>query len=233
VKTTKEIIPVLHMSNKDNLNHNISIIKSLNIKKIFIINHDYQTLDEIKEEYNYIKSKIKNIWIGINCLTSCETKIFTELSNERFFPDAVWIDNSAIQNSYGTKNRDKIYESYLEYKEKGFQGRYFGGFAFKYQKQPLNLEKATIEATDFIDIITTSGNGTGVKADIEKIKTIYKNVNNKNDIAIASGITPDNIKDYIPFINYFLIATGISESFYRLSLEKTKQVINTLNQFKK
>ena len=32
-------------------------------------------------------------------------------------------------------------------------------------------------------------------------------------LAIASGLTPENIAAYLPYANYFLVATGISRSF--------------------
>lgn len=49
----------------------------------------------------------------------------------------------------------------------------------------------------------------------------------KFHLAIASGITPENIQDYLDFAGCFLVATGISKSFEELDRDKTCALVST------
>ena len=95
-----------------------------------------------------------------------------------------------------------------------WKGLYFGGVAFKYQKRVNNILLATKIACRYMDVITTSGNGTGVSAEPEKINLMSPIVQKYNKkLGIASGITINNIEDY-KSVNYYLVATGISKDFF-------------------
>ena len=116
-----------------------------------------------------------------------------------------------------------------------WKGLYFGGVAFKYQKPVNDLIKATKIACKYLDVITTSGTGTGIAAEPKKITTMAKIIKKKNKtLAIASGITIDNIKNY-KYVKYFLVATGISKDFFTFNSSLVKELsdkINELNQLK-
>ena len=47
-------------------------------------------------------------------------------------------------------------------------------------------------------------------------------------LAIASGITPANIADYLPVSDCYLVATGISKTFEELDITLTTQLICTV-----
>jgi predicted TIM-barrel enzyme len=91
---------------------------------------------------------------------------------------------------------------------------------------------ATQIACHYMDVVTTSGSGTGMAAEPEKIKTmstVAKKYNKK--LGIASGITPNNIKDY-ESVTYFLVATGISKDFHTfnpLLVKELSEKIHKLN----
>jgi len=57
-------------------------------------------------------------------------------------------------------------------RQTAWEGLYFGGVAFKYQEQPNNLAVAIENAKEYLDVITTSGPGTGKSIDLDKIKRI-------------------------------------------------------------
>ena len=78
-------------------------------------------------------------------------------------------------------------------------------------------------AIKYIDVITTTGDRTGSPADLNKIKTMYKSANG-HPLAIASGIDIDNVKSYLPYIEWFLVATQISIDIYNLNPILVKQM---------
>jgi len=83
-----------------------------------------------------------------------------------------------------------------------------------------------------MDVVTTSGPGTGKAADIEKIKRIKLAMKN-HPLGIASGVTAQNVRTYMEYADFILVATGISDSFTELSESKTKELVGIIDEFKK
>ena len=50
-------------------------------------------------------------------------------------------------------------------------------------------------------------------------------------LAIASGITPDNVTDYLPYSYAYLVATGIGKSFDELDPILTQKLIGTVRTY--
>ena len=65
---------------------------------------------------------------------------------------------------------------------------------------------------------------TGVSADLTKVKSMKESIADY-PLALASGLTPNNIKDYLPYISYGLVSTGISSSFHELDSTLTAQLM--------
>lgn len=50
-------------------------------------------------------------------------------------------------------------------------------------------------------------------------------------LAIASGITPENVGEYLPWCDCFLVATGISCSFEELDPERVRALVGRVRAF--
>lgn len=107
---------------------------------------------------------------------------------------------------------------------------YFGGVAFKYQRHVEDFESACRVATRYMDVVTTSGPGTGHAAEVEKIRRM-KAALGVIPLAIASGVTPENVADYLPHADCFLVATGISRSFTELDPARVRSLIAAVCAF--
>ena len=92
--------------------------------------------------------------------------------------------------------------------------------------------KAASIAAHFMDVVTTSGVGTGIAASLEKISAMREGCG-QAAMSIASGITPDNAAQYAPFVDAFLVATGISPpgDFYNLDREKLRALLSACRGF--
>jgi hypothetical protein len=90
-------------------------------------------------------------------------------------------------------------------------GLHFGGVAFKYQTTiPLGqLSALGALARQYVDVATTSGPGTGVRADLRRLRALRDGLGD-HPLALASGVTPENVADYVGLVDHVLIATGIS-----------------------
>jgi len=121
----------------------------------------------------------------------------------------------------------KVLESQMRH---GWQGLYFGGVAFKYQRSVDDLQMAASTARDYMSVVTTSGPGTGAAARVEKIRTMKLGLRDY-PLAIASGITPDNVGDYLPYSDCYLVATGISRSFEDLDPLLTRRLVEIVRVY--
>jgi protein-tyrosine-phosphatase len=75
-----------------------------------------------------------------------------------------------------------------------------------------------------MDVVTTSGPGTGEAADRAKIAALRSGAPDA-PLAIASGITPENVRRYADLADCFLVASGISESFAELDPGRTAALV--------
>lgn len=203
-----EIIPVIHMINIEQVFANIETCVKCGIKKVFLINH-VVTADKVLSAAKEVKIKYPELWVGINLLG-------VNTSNAICLPgkivDGLWCDGTITLE-------DTTYRK--------FEGMLFGGLAFKYQRQPSDLEEACKNATITTDVATTSGPGTGKAASIAKIEAIRQYLGN-HPMAIASGIAADNIENYMNLANYLLVASSITDKNEMIIEDKLIELLNKL-----
>jgi len=81
-------------------------------------------------------------------------------------------------------------------------------------------------------VVTTSGIATGVAADTEKVHKMKSSVG-RTPLCVASGINATNIYDYLPHVDCFIVATGVSDSFHELSVPKMRALVEILANSKR
>lgn len=209
---------VIHVESEEQAIRNCAISKRANADGVFLINHGISS-NELLNIHHKVFQQFPNWWIGVNCLGESPQEVFKMVNDE---VAGIWVDNALIdENSDIQQNADRIKKAQ---DESGWHGLYFGGVAFKYQRPVDNLEKASSIAMNYMDVITTSGTGTGIAADINKIQRMKKALGSF-PLGIASGITVDNIEHYLDKADCFLVATGISKSWSELNEELVTQLI--------
>ena len=222
------VLPVIHIATESQVFRNVEIAKKAGASGVWLINHTQDGSESctIENMFDWA-SKIRKeheLWSGINLLGTPVWQ--TIIWAQREYTQGVWNDNAgAIE----TDDNISFMVDNAQVRRK-YKGLYFGGVAFKYQKPVKDLEFVTRQSTALVDVITTSGDGTGIAADIDKIKRMYDYAEG-HPLAIASGITPENIDDYLPYVNAFLVATGVSRDFYNFDLDKLKSVVESVDVF--
>lgn len=209
---SKKLIPVIHVITEEDTYLNIELCLKNEINNIMLISHGYFNFEKIINLYIKLKNDYPILNLGINFLDLKNTNIFQILKNYNFYPDMLWIDNCFKNIDYSLNETITFHNNYQNYIENGFKGLFFCGFAFKYQKQPKNLELSTKKILPIINgILTTSGEETGTASNLNKIITIFNILKNDNlKICLASGININNIDIFINYIDYFLVSTGIN-----------------------
>lgn len=215
------VLPVIHVMSLEQAKLNADIARQAGSPGIFLINHSMSAL-ELLTIHESVSRLFPNWWIGVNCLGVSPLHAVGRVSQE---VAGVWSDNAMIQETNQEQPDAAAVVSAI--RERGWPGVYFGGVAFKYQRDVDNLAKAARIAREYMDVVTTSGPGTGQPAHVEKIKTM-KSALGAFPLAIASGITPENVRDYLPFSDCYLVATGISDSFVKINPGRLRDLLNTV-----
>lgn len=220
------VLPVIHVATLEQAIRNAQIAQQAGANGVFLINHG-SSVQELLQIHAEVAARFPGYWIGVNCLGLCPDATFCGFTN---FPDGVWVDNAQIHEDRQTQADAQAVLNIQ--KQQGWNGLYFGGVAFKYQRAVKDLAGAAKIATGYMDVVTTSGPGTGKAAMPEKIR-VMKEAMGDHPLAIASGVTPENIFEYLPFADCFLVATGISQSFDELDLAKVRSLVERVRSYRR
>lgn len=198
--------------------NNIDTCLDCGIKKVFIINHAV-SLSELTSCFYTAKQYAPNLWIGINMLgvgahyaVTAQFGRPSRLNQMEHVLDGLWCDQTITPQVALIRK---------------FKGMLFGGVAFKYQPQPVDLKVACEEAKTLTNVATTSGVGTGKSAHPHKIK-LMRSYLGDHPLAIASGISSDNINDYLGIANYLLVASSITDDNEMIVKSKLQDLISKL-----
>jgi len=191
------------------------------INQVFLIGHEgkYRSADNLV--HLAALAHQKGFWCGINFLGYDPIDVLKQYGNTLF--DALWYDNSfaGIDNE---KTR-VIFEARNRY---ATHIKLFGGVAFKYCPQLKDLKEACNVAEKYMDVVVTSGIGTGIAADTQKISEMRCYLDPNAKLGIASGITNENVNTYDA--DYLMVATGISKDFYTFDKQKIMNLMRVLNE---
>ena len=139
--------------------------------------------------------------------------------------NGLWADNAVS----GDSRKGNFYAEQVQpFREARPDLLCFGGVAFKYQPAVGDVADAARNALPFVDVVTTSGEGTGEAPDVAKIAAM-KSAIGAAPLAIASGITPENVGAYPEICDCFLVATGISSSVSELDPVRVMQLARTIH----
>ena len=93
--------------------------------------------------------------------------------------------------------------------------------AFKYQQFDPNPAQAARLAWSLGMIPTTSGARTGEPPQATKLQQMKEGAT--YPLAVASGLSPDNIGELAPWIEHALVATGVSVDFHHFDPRQLKE----------
>lgn len=203
---------------------NAAIAREAHCDGIFLINHEVSA-ETLLEIHSRAVAELPDWWIGVNCLGYSLVEVFQTISDE---VQGVWVDNAGIDER--TPDQTEAEEILSERQRHGWRGLYFGGVAFKYQRPVEDLERAASVAAKYMDVVTTSGPGTGKAATQDKIRAMKRELSD-TPLAIASGVTPENVVDYLDFADAFLVATGISRSWSHLDPVLVNALVQTIRNW--
>lgn len=203
-KNHHTILPVIHVESPNQAIRNTALAAKEGADGVFLIQMNGNN-GLLMDSYKETRLQFQRMFIGVNF-----NGVSLELALEHLDKtvSGIWSDNAMIDEHSITQHSASLISKKIN--EVQWNGIYFGGVAFKYQRAVAqeDLTMAAIKAIPYMDVVTTSGEGTGSAPDLEKIR-IMKRALDQVPLAIASGITPDNVRSFMPYADSFLVATRI------------------------
>lgn len=197
-----KILPVIHYESAQSAYVQATVAHTCGADGVFLISHNNQN-DALPSMCGSIKALLPGLKVGVNFLGYGVMDAYRAAALADF--DMLWLDAPGFASTGLTTECveliDHLQNDALDTIE------VFASVAFKYQPvEPFPVKAASIARLHGF-IPTTSGAATGEAPDLEKIKGMF---DRRGPLAVASGMTPDNIATFAPFLSHVLVATGIS-----------------------
>ncbi|MGD9047817.1 MAG: BtpA/SgcQ family protein [Anaerolineae bacterium] len=218
------ILSVVHVAEPEQALRNAEIARRQGCDGVFLIRHEIDNT-ELLRIHHQLYEAFPDWWIGVNCLDLSPSKVFDVITDE---VAGVWVDNAMIDERESLQVKAEAIQAARE--QSGWQGLYFGGVAFKYQRYVEDVGRAARLAAEYMDVVTTSGPATGESADRVKIQTMKAALGDV-PLAIASGTTPENVGGYLEIADCFLVATGISKSWLEFDEERVRELVRRVRTY--
>jgi len=213
-----EVLPVIHVRDGSSLAaEQAELASNCGADGIFLISHHGDDNLVIKIA-NELRRTGYNLPIGINLLnTNPLDAVRIALDNDL---DMVWADYMGV-NSVGV---DPLGHLISQLSSSYPFLKLFASIAFKYQRLDPDPSLAAFNALRAGFIPTTSGVGTGKAPEVSKITEMSEA--SSGNLAIASGMTPENVALFAPHLSHILVATGVSLDDYHFDKDKLTKFMN-------
>jgi len=206
-------LPVIHVNDDAQARRNVEVARQADADGVFLIMH-YGSYKQLLPLAARVAEEHPHWFVGVNCLDLVPYEVVRRVSPA---VRGIWSDNAGLDTSGG-------FERFATARvASGWEGLHFGGVAFKYQRLVGTPDEAAQRAVRRVDVICTSGPGTGRAADPQRIEGM-RAAAAEMPLALASGVTPENIEYYLPHVDAYLVATGIEISFEELDPHKTAEL---------
>lgn len=205
-----KVYPVVHITSPEQAVEQTGIAIDAQADGVFLIHHgnsQYQGGEVLVNAFNDVTTTYPDLFVGMNYLglDPLEGYTYTQRLLDAHSivraPDALWFDDAT---GYARTPDDAVdnLRRLAEYRQQHpamQQAVFMGGVAFKYTHgytdDPEQASAVAARLAPLIDVVTTSGAGTGHAPSPEKIIAMGRSVK-PGQLAVASGVSIENIQDY-------------------------------------
>lgn len=209
-----KLYPVVHINDPEVAVEQAGIALDVTgVAGVYLIDHHDPDSDWTFWVFNEVTKGHPDAYIGVNLLAFSplfalkSLRYCRESGTISRVPNGLWVDD--IKNSWSVTPQEV-----MRFKEGDpvlNNIRILGGIAFKYtdtySDDPTEVADEVRELESAVDVVTTSGSGTGTSPSVEKMRAVRGAT--KKTVAIASGVDSDNIEDYQGLVDEILVASSI------------------------
>lgn len=211
-----KIFPVVHYLDHELALSELDLARKEGADGAFLISHqgrEEEVLAAAREA-----RRIHPDWpLGINLLTrhavvACKDALALGM-------DMVWADSMGVSSAGLDATGERLKQFAAEHQ----QIRLFASVAFKYQPRESLPAMAAQIAAESGFLPTTSGDATGVAACPLKTSEMAAAA---GVLALASGVTAENLHEYSGHVTHALVSTGIAIDFHRMDPAKLRGLVS-------
>jgi len=224
------IFPVIHVLDVAQAVSNVRIAQSAGASGVFLINHDFG-VEPFLPIIQATREAFPDFWLGLNFLAVTGRDAFPilgRLLRDGTPVDAYWADDARINELESADQQPEADQIDQVRRDSGWSGLYFGGTAFKKQREveAVHYETSAQIGKQYMDVVTTSGVATGHAAGTDKIGAFRRGLVDQ-PLGLASGVTPENVGSYASQVDAILVATGVNvpDDFYNLDAARLDQLM--------
>lgn len=213
------IYPVIHLapSQVEPSIQQLQIAIRAGADGVFFISHEGKD-DEVLQAADLAMSMVPNGFsVGVNLLGHGAVRAFDLARVSKVH--MLWVDDPGLSSA----GVSPLGAELMERHQQAADLLVFASVAFKYQPvDPYPARAAGVAlASGFFPV--TSGDATGHAPDLSKVIAMSKETGGR--LGLASGMTPDNVARYSPWLSAILVATGVSLDEHRLDPVKLQAFI--------
>jgi predicted TIM-barrel enzyme len=216
----KRFFPVIHCVSEPMVLAAVEVARVAGADGVFLVNQGGMPSSAVASLARNVAYAIgPRLLVGVNLLGATSDQLAREVNNSDI--RMCWTDSAA--------HRSVVVDGV----------EFFGGVAFKYQPAVADqdLEGAIARSHDTgVDVVTTSGPATGQPARVEKVEAMASIIRRFNAfrpqqrrLALASGVSIDNVESFLPHVDDFLVGTSIESSLGVLDLERTRALADRIH----
>jgi len=217
-------LPVIHITSPERVLIQTQRAVEAGANGLWLINHGGHTtgFKYLIDTCDKVRKAHPNLWIGLNFLD------LEPLDALEYLPEGangLWVDNGGVaekQNGgFNIRCAEQLWRRTQIHRPDILL---FGGVAFKYRDEGSVKDVAGIAeaALPYMDVVTTSGPGTGHAADIGKIRRMSRAIG-ANNLGLASGLSADNLSGFSEHVKHLIISSSISDNSGELDLAKMRE----------
>lgn len=218
-----KFFPVIHLCDDVQGTHEAGKAFDAGADGVFFIHHASDDAMVVRVA-SAAKQRYPDWYVGINllslgCIPAFEKAIDANL-------DAIWADSVGVTSEGLDARANALRALHTVHPFIDI----FAGVAFKYQPHDQNPSKTVYSLSDLGWIPCTSGKATGSAAEIEKVSKLANA--SSIGLALASGVTLDNVEEYLPYVSHFFVASSISTDDYTLNFERMSIMAGNIHKSK-
>jgi hypothetical protein len=194
-----KVLPVIHHIDVETTLTQAAIAFTCDADGVFLISH-HGADRELAETARHIKSRFPGKAVGLNYLQLGVLEAAKNAQENGL--DMVWGDVCGVSSIGLTATGQWL----RTFKLNNPNIEVFASVAFKYQQVEFDPLGAAEVARGAGFIPTTSGAATGSAPTLEKIRSMKNN----GDLAVASGMSLENVAMFAPLLSHILVATSVS-----------------------
>jgi len=221
--TQRLVLPVIHFLDVDTAISQADLAFAAGADGVFLISHNGQD-SKLAGVARGIKTRHASKLVGLNYLSLGAVHALHLARKAKV--DMVWADTPGVFGNRAT------WPAYVLSKALQAENAplFFGSVAFKYQPYEPDPAGAAVRAAQLGMLPTTSGGATGHAPEVAKARCMSEALQG-GPLAIASGMTPVNAHDYLPYFTHFLVATGVSRDMHHFDEELLADFVRKVHAY--